>query len=422
MAPPFKEYLLTIVNSGVSAYYVLLTVGLVLFLCFGRQARAWYSGWTANDRRVLLLCALSFLVFLFGRNKDLRLVAPVLPVFALGIASLLDHALTTAGGKVRSIAAVLLLMPFPLLAFLHTSFGLLGTRQMTIGPLKFLAKELHFAGVYAPEVWPQGEILDRIWRVGRFVNGESRTVLLGSDLLEFNVNNFELEAVRRRLPLQIATSAYESDLNSLLARLRAASFFVYEEGGTAEAGPYNAHQKALLQEIRSGGAFAEVFPTFGLPDGGVAHVYRNVSLSSSYQEASFIRGAGKQADQHKTEPYQFDFGGQIQLTDAAVDQVEHALEISLRWRCLRPPDRDYMCFEHILDSHGNVVGQLDHLLLGGSPPLMSWRAGDVAQEKLRYVIVSPQKAEAYRVRLGLFDSATGDRLPVQFFLPTRASP
>jgi len=81
-----------------------------------------------------------------------------------------------------------------------------------------------------------------------------------------------------------------------------------------------------------------------------------------------------------------------------------------------------MCFEHILDSHGNVVGQLDHLLLGGSPPLMSWRAGDVAQEKLRYVIVSPQKAEAYRVRLGLFDSATGDRLPVQFFLPTRASP
>jgi hypothetical protein len=44
---------------------------------------------------------------------------------------------------------------------------------------------------------------------------------------------------------------------------------------------------------------------------------------------------------------------------------------------------------------------------------MSWRAGDVAQEKLRYAIVSPQNSEAYRVRIGLFDLATGDRLQVQ---------
>jgi hypothetical protein len=317
-------------------------------------------------RHVLLLWAVSFLVFLFGRNKDLRLIAPMLPVFALGIASLLDQALLTAGNKCRAITAALLLVPVPLLAFLHTSFGVLGDSQLTIGAFKFLARELHFASVYRPQAWPQGEILDRICRIGQFASGEARTVMLGSDLPEFNANNFELAAAQGRLPLQIATSAYQNDLNSLLSLLRASSFFVYEEGGEVETGPSNPHQKALLQEVRSGFAYVEVRPAFTLPDGGVAHVFRNVWLGNSFQEANFIRGGENTIERDQASLYRFDFGGQVQLTALAVDQVERSLEISLHWRCLRPPDRDYMCFVHILDSHKNAVGQWTTCSLAGT--------------------------------------------------------
>jgi hypothetical protein len=55
------------------------------------------------------------------------------------------------------------------------------------------------------------------------------------------------------------------------------------------------------------------------------------------------------------------------------------------------------------------VAQLDHRLLGGAPPLRSWNAGDSGIEELR--IRLPQSAAALRLRIGLYDPPSGDRLP-----------
>ena len=39
--------------------------------------------------------------------------------------------------------------------------------------------------------------------------------------------------------------------------------------------------------------------------------------------------------------------------------------VRFRWRCFRPPDRDYWCFTHLIDGNGRMVAQHDHRLLGG---------------------------------------------------------
>src|SRR4051812_25269394 len=71
-----SAYLLSLMNSGVSAYYTLLALVLLPFR-------------TKNRSLILTLWALPFALFLFAPNKDLRLVAPILPVLSLFIASAL---------------------------------------------------------------------------------------------------------------------------------------------------------------------------------------------------------------------------------------------------------------------------------------------------------------------------------------------
>ena len=73
---------------------------------------------------------------------------------------------------------------------------------------------------------------------------------------------------------------------------------------------------------------------------------------------------------------------------------------------------DYWCFTHIVDARGNVAGYLDHQILNGEPPTNLWRGGDVVIEKLVLQSSAFQSGESYRLRLGVFDLASGERLPI----------
>ncbi len=101
--PPFSLaainlYLLNVVNFAASGWWVLLAGALFLFLLFTGKIRGWFLAWPKNDRVVLILWALPFFVFLFARNKELRFIAPIMPVLALLIASAIDYTLTLRGG------------------------------------------------------------------------------------------------------------------------------------------------------------------------------------------------------------------------------------------------------------------------------------------------------------------------------------
>src|SRR5262249_43039762 len=74
--------------------------------------------------------------------------------------------------------------------------------------------------------------------------------------------------------------------------------------------------------------------------------------------------------------------------------------------------REYWCFSHILDDQDNVVGYLDHKILNGNPPIVAWRKGDQAIERLRFHSSSIQLERKYRLRLGMYHRPSGKRLSV----------
>jgi len=59
-----------------------------------------------------------------------------------------------------------------------------------------------------------------------------------------------------------------------------------------------------------------------------------------------------------------------------------------------------------------VAGYLDHPILNGDPPTSRWKEGDTAIEKRSFRFSGTQKGESYRLRLGVFDRASGERLPI----------
>jgi 4-amino-4-deoxy-L-arabinose transferase-like glycosyltransferase len=401
-----KLYLLNLVNFTASPYYVLLAGAILALLCFTGKIQLWFSTEPKSHRVVFILWALPFLVFLFGRNKDLRFVAPILPLLALLIASTLDRALSLSAGW--KFATITLLLLFPLLAFLHTSFGVFDDFRLAAGDLIFTARQLHFAAVYDRQGWPHRQILERMIRASKIPQGEKLAVMIGTDVPEFNVNNFELAVVQDRLPLVVTTSAYEKDLPTLLSQLHSTSFFLYKDGGEQEPeGFYNRHRKALIQQVHESG-FNEIPCDLRLPDGGVPKIFENTSRSANVREAVLIRAGMNQVD-----PYAFDFGGQIRLTGFTLTQTEKSLDVRLRWRCTRAPDREYRSFVHILDRAGSVVGQLDHALVGGTPSVLTWRPNDVALERLDFDLPGNLKAGSYHFRFGIFDPVTGERLTVK---------
>ena len=268
-----ETYLIKLINMGPSVYYVGLLVLLLSLLIFTGRGRSLRALFPREAVWVFSLWALPFLVFLFGRNKDIRFVAPLLPLFSLVSAPILGFSLGQQNRWGKALPC--LVLAFPMVSLLHVSFRILGNWHLAVGDFLVASPQLAYARPYDRLAWPHTEILKSVCTTTQFSAGKKKWLMVGTDRAWFNANNLELAAVQARMPLQITTSAYERDRSQLLSTLRSMSFFIYKEGGEPESGFYNQHVSALLQEVREGGSFAElpIHPT--VPDGGQIHVYKN---------------------------------------------------------------------------------------------------------------------------------------------------
>ncbi|MER3400363.1 MAG: hypothetical protein C4313_04390 [Thermoflexus sp.] len=102
------------------------------------------------------------------------------------------------------------------------------------------------------------------------------------------------------------------------------------------------------------------------------------------------------------------FGGQIALDGFWLEPTAAGLEVLLLWRALRPPDRDYVVFTHLLDPSGRLVGQHDRPPL---PPTSRWRPGGIYPAVYQIPLPSGREAGPYTLRVGLYRPDTGERLP-----------
>jgi 4-amino-4-deoxy-L-arabinose transferase-like glycosyltransferase len=393
-----SSYLTNLFNAGPTLYFIALPLLLVAFVKLTPLAA----------RRALLLCALwasPVLFLMFGHYRDLRYAAPLFPALALALAILIETALVHQGLKAGILACALLALP--LLSMLQTSFGVFGNRRFEMGGLLFVAPRLDYARRYDSVAWPQQEILLDVYRTAKLTGGEKKLVILGTDSVRFNADNFQLAAIRNRLPFDITTTAYQTDPVALLAALRSSAYFIHRAGGEAQALNFNNLGSVALKEVRESGRFVELPIARALPDGGVAHVFANREPNRFIQSGAFLSTALDAIPSCNVT-----FAGKLQLAGFSLRHTDEGLEVKLRWRSLKPVDRDYWCFAHVLDHAGNVAGYLDHQILNGDPPTRMWKEGDTALERLFFRPPALPNGEIYKLRLGLFDRASGERLPI----------
>jgi hypothetical protein len=113
-------------------------------------------------------------------------------------------------------------------------------------------------------------------------------------------------------------------------------------------------------------------------------------------------------------PLQARFGDSIDLTgvDLGTPRYGRVLTYTLHWQALAPIAQNYTVFAHVLDAAGNLRAQQDTMPHNGQYPTSLWSPGETILDP--HILHFPPDIEPgpYTVRVGLYDSQTGQRLVV----------
>jgi hypothetical protein len=88
------------------------------------------------------------------------------------------------------------------------------------------------------------------------------------------------------------------------------------------------------------------------------------------------------------------------------------LDLTLYWRSTGETDTSYVVFVHILDQSEVVWGQKDAPPAGGRLPTTGWLPGEIIVDHYRILVDGSVAPGTYWVEVGMYDPATGKRLPV----------
>ncbi|MCS7220661.1 MAG: glycosyltransferase family 39 protein [Anaerolineae bacterium] len=88
------------------------------------------------------------------------------------------------------------------------------------------------------------------------------------------------------------------------------------------------------------------------------------------------------------------------------------LELTLYWRAIAPSTWPLTVFVHLLDHESRVRGQVDRIPGDGAYPTTGWLPGEVLTDVYRVPVAADLPPGRYLVEVGLYDPATGARLPI----------
>ncbi len=121
-------------------------------------------------------------------------------------------------------------------------------------------------------------------------------------------------------------------------------------------------------------------------------------------------------------PVDYRFGDAIHLVGYDLPVANYragdTVPITLYWRADRPIDQSYTAFVHVLGAQFNPLtnnplwGQIDRVPRDGAYPTTAWLPNEIVPDAYRVPIDSHLPAGAYKIEIGLYDPATGARLPV----------
>jgi len=109
------------------------------------------------------------------------------------------------------------------------------------------------------------------------------------------------------------------------------------------------------------------------------------------------------------------FGNQATLLGYDLDltgfQVDSPVQLTLYWQAQKGMDTAYRVFVHLLEPTGGIVAQMDREPQAGDAPTTGWLAGEVVKDDI-VMKVSGAATTAHAIAIGLYDPATGARVPV----------
>jgi len=88
------------------------------------------------------------------------------------------------------------------------------------------------------------------------------------------------------------------------------------------------------------------------------------------------------------------------------------LTLTVVYQALHTADRDLTQFVHVYNPALGLIGQADSPPLAGNNPTDHWVAGEIIRDTLTLTIAPDAAPGTYTVLWGLYDPATGERLPV----------
>jgi hypothetical protein len=106
------------------------------------------------------------------------------------------------------------------------------------------------------------------------------------------------------------------------------------------------------------------------------------------------------------------FGENIALAGYDVRHEDNALRVTLDWRCLATPQQSFTVFAHLYGPDpGPPVAQQDGPPVHNYAPTAFWQAGDRIRDEKIVVLPADLPAGDYTLVVGLYDPATGERVP-----------
>jgi len=115
-------------------------------------------------------------------------------------------------------------------------------------------------------------------------------------------------------------------------------------------------------------------------------------------------------------PHQANFGGLVEFLGYDLERTElssgDVLPLTLYWRALEQMDTSYTVFTHLLDEDHRIWGQQDNPPKEGGHPTTLWMKGEVVIDSYHIPVTPDAPPGEYVIEIGLYDGATGARMPV----------
>lgn len=89
-----------------------------------------------------------------------------------------------------------------------------------------------------------------------------------------------------------------------------------------------------------------------------------------------------------------------------------AVNVSLYWQPQTDVTVSLTLFMHLVDEAGNIIAQQDQIPVLGARPTTGWAPGEAIRNPIQLFIPQNVLAGEYNVRIGWYNAATGERIPL----------